>query len=116
MSIAGDAIEVAPDFVGDLPHVGVGFWVVEEARRRDGLRTDNGQATGDEVANFAKDARCHAVDLREDQDAVAHAIGQDEAAHVTNRGTVEEDIGVDAIVVVACGRGRLESWPPEGLA
>jgi len=116
MLVALDAVEVAPDFIGQCLHFKVGLVrAILETGGQDGLGTDKCRTAGYKKANLPKQIRADAIGLRKHEDSIAHTVRQDEPPVIAHCHPVQQYIRIDRVVVVSLRRRRLQSRSPERL-
>ena len=69
-------VDVAPKFVRELFHVGVGLRLILQTRRAQRFRAENVSAVGDELFNFRQQFRTHRFEFRQHENFVSRSVRQ----------------------------------------
>ena len=110
---AADAVQIAPHIRGERLHFRVRIRIPGQARRFQRLRPQHRGAARHQLPDLAQHRQRHALDRRQHQHAVAHAVRQRQPPVRRHRHPVQQYVRIHVVVVVALRQGRLQTRSPD---
>ena len=93
------AVAFAPEPVRECGHLPVPFGKAIQRAGAGRLRSHDRGTLPDQLLQAAQDIQIHVVPLRQEEEPVAHAVGQNESV-VANLEPFEDDLGIHNVVIV----------------
>ena len=104
-----DAVDVAPELVGEFLHEFVRFRIILQTRRARGFRTKNESAFFDKRLNLREKFGAHCVKFGEDEDLILRAVREREKTVRVDARRFAQHFAVDEVELVSARERRIDA-------